>query len=270
VSDTDIRSWAASNGVELGKHGPVPKAVRAKFLDATGSGEAVEFDSESGGSVTLDTSEQTPAVALNQSPAEKIKSKFSRSRPTTAGEVADKRPKRRVATQGLLGWSWVGLANVASRAGFLPVGLCMEMQAPVAGVMLEQVTKGTVVDRMIQPFARGGEKGKIVGALMAPPFIVAAIQQRPQLYSQLAPVLEECLYTWIEVAGPEVAKKAELRSKREEQYGADVKTMMERIFAPLVAQAEAEQAAAAQAQEQAEPEGRPRATRKRTEKVDGG
>lgn len=267
---TDIRQWAADNGVALGSHGPVPKHVKAQFLEATGgqlASEQVQFEGEGPGAVTLDTGEQTPSMAVSQSPAEKIRSKFTRAKAVDG--VVDRRPKRRVSSAGSLGWAWVGLANVAARSGFLPVGRVMEMQAPVAGVMLEQATKGTVVDKLIQPLCRGGEKGKIIGALIAPPFLVAAIQQRPALYPQLAPMLEECLYQWIEIAGPEVAKKAKVRAEREAQYGSDVASMMEAIFAPMVAEQQAQQEAERASMEQTEPEGRPRATRRRSAVVEG-
>lgn len=260
MSDTDIRAWARDNGVDLSSRGPVPRRVREQYEQENGAAP-VEFEGEGQATVTLDTAEVTPATVAKPTAGEKVKRVFKRGPKEPGAEVESKRPRKRAATSTVLAGSWIGLANVVARAGFQPVGICMSYQAPVAGELLEQATKGTIVDKVIQPFARTSERGRILGALIGPPLIVAAIQQRPQLFDQLAPLLESALYTWVEIGGPVAVKKAEQRAKREAEYGEDVKAMMEAIFAPLIAAAQAEQQAAAQAM--TEPEGRPRAKPKR-------
>ncbi len=119
------------------------------------------------------------------------------------------------------------------------------MQAPVAGVVINDVAKGTPLDKVLQPIARLEEKGGKVGALLGPPVLVAAINLNPALYQPLRPLLKVSLMTWLEVSEPAM-KKIQARAARfEEKVGAsaeDIDAMIDALFAPPPAGAWAEAA----------------------------
>jgi hypothetical protein len=80
-------------------------------------------------------------------------------RPSASGERRPSAPKaRRVAAQDFWGDLVEGGASVVGRAGYVPMARSMVWSSPVAGEIIEDATKGTVVDRLIQPVCRNAEK----------------------------------------------------------------------------------------------------------------
>ena len=72
-------------------------------------------------------------------------------RPTT--------PKpRRVSTQDFWGDGVEGVASLVMRTGYVPMGRAMVWSSPVAGEIIEDATKGTLVDKVVQPVVRNAEK----------------------------------------------------------------------------------------------------------------
>ncbi len=67
-------------------------------------------------------------------------------------------PKRRVSTTEFWGSLVEGGASIAGRAGYVPMARSMVWSSPVAGEIIEDATKGTVADRLIQPLCRNGER----------------------------------------------------------------------------------------------------------------
>jgi hypothetical protein len=141
------------------------------------------------------------------------------------------------------------------------------MQSPVAGLVLEDVVAGTMVDRMLQPVARAEQRGEKVLALVGPPVIVAALeasqglpeQQRAMRQAFLIPLLRESMALWVDVAGDKIKVKAERDAERGPVM-AQVDELIGMIFAPptfpgedpaaaeaMARQAEDAEAAAAQA-----------------------
>lgn len=70
-------------------------------------------------------------------------------------------PKRRASTQAVADF-WGDLVSPASalaaRAGYVPMARAMDWSSPVVGEIIEEATRGTPVDRAIQPFVRNAEK----------------------------------------------------------------------------------------------------------------
>lgn len=174
------------------------------------------------------------------------------------------KPRPRVPVDRVVGMVWEALGRMFTPLS-APTGRCLQLQAPVAGLILEDVVKGTVADRVLQPIARAEEKGKKVFALAAPPAIVLAIEQSQaaviagrlteQQYRAreaiLLPMLQESLMMWDDVAGEKIeaqmARDAERGPARER-----AQRIMRMIFAPPTAgpgtpSPEDEAAAAAQA-----------------------
>jgi hypothetical protein len=141
---------------------------------------------------------------------------WDRLRGAKDGKAKPKRKHPRVSVAPLVGNFWALMGSVAARAD-VPLGRCLTMQSPVAGEILEDVVKGTVVDTALQPIARARDKGKAVAALLLPPACVLAIE-RAQLLPEkqkearealLWPMLVQSMMMWEEVAGDKVAAMAE-------------------------------------------------------------
>ena len=110
----------------------------------------------------------------------------------------------------------------------------MSHEAPVAGMILEDAVKGTFVDTVLQPFARAGEQGKAIGALMGPPVLVAAMQAFPGMRDNIRPVLRQNIGLWIEVAGPKFEEIQHRSEQFEKEYGEDIDKIMEGVDFLLV------------------------------------
>ena len=166
---------------------------------------------------------------------------------------AGKKPPR-VSTSDLLGAVWRGGAKLL--APLPPLQRTLRMQAPVAGDLLDDVIKGTIVDPLLQPLARLADQGKTVQALVGPPFFVTAImlhqQQRasmdpPQEPSPLVMAvavegLRSSLMAWMDVAGPKFDAAMEREALFEAKYGQRVDDMIALIFMAPAASAEESEA----------------------------
>lgn len=154
---------------------------------------------------------------------ERVKAPPKKATPSRA-----KAPKPRKPVESLIATVWRMGAQISASFGpsYLPVARTLDMQAPVAGMILEDVVKDTVVDRILQPLARIEGGGETAFALVGPPVIVAAITARPNTAPMLIPVLRQALYTWMELAGPHIKKVQERERKFKEEYGADIDNMI--------------------------------------------
>jgi hypothetical protein len=109
----------------------------------------------------------------------------------------------------------------------MPMSRCLQVQSPVAGMILEEIVAGTVADRMLQPVARAEEKAEKVLALVAPPILVLALEQSAMLPPEqammrqalLVPMLRESLRIWLQVAGPKVEEAARREAEYQEKFG---------------------------------------------------
>jgi hypothetical protein len=83
---------------------------------------------------------------------------------TTAAPTGEVRPARRPKTTGRVKtadfWGDVvsGASGLVARTGDLPVARAMDWTSPVAGEIIEDATKDTFADRLVQPLARNAEK----------------------------------------------------------------------------------------------------------------
>jgi hypothetical protein len=149
------------------------------------------------------------------------------------------KPRRpRVPVDRITGMVWEALGRMATPIS-PPVGRCMQLQAPVTGLVLEDVVRGTFIDTALQPLARAEEKGKKVFAVAAPPVLVFALEQAQHLPDAqrlpreafLVPALREALALWDEVA----AGKMEEQMARAEKLGPryeQADRLLAMIFAP--------------------------------------
>lgn len=242
MTDMDIRVWARENGHAVPARGPVSASVRDAF-EAANAGDVA---GDAGDPVELepipDVAGERPPTVVRTRPAPEARPPatggpagwLDRARRRTPTTGAGGRPRKRVSIEGLVGSVW-GMAAmaIARNPAMLPVARVLDLQAPVAGAIVEDVARGTVVDRVLQPLARMGEKGQQIGALIGPPLIVAAITAQPALFPTLAPVLKATLMTWVQISAPAM-KKAQERAEKfaAEHGGLDIDAMIDMLFAP--------------------------------------
>jgi hypothetical protein len=150
------------------------------------------------------------------------------------GKDRDKAQHRgRASTERLVSGVWTQLARLADNVGAVPTARVLRLQAPVAGVVLDAELRGTPVDGVLQPFAKLVNKGSKVGSLLALPILVQLVTVNPHLYEQLEPYMEDCVYSYLEIAGPAMERKQKQMQKREEQTGINARDFLRTIFAPV-------------------------------------
>jgi len=258
-SMTDIREWANANGYTIGPRGRIPATIQQAYDAAhqSGNGSAGstgpdypddDFDSafpppetpydgpgEPGG--TDDTGETRP-----RRPRAGKKASRPSWLPGTGGKKKPGRKQPRVSTEELLGSVWRGAAKLASPLP--PLQRTLRLQAPVAGLLLEDAVKGTAVDTVLQPLARIASQGKTVQALVGPPAFVTAImvhqiqragmtppqEPHPMFMALATEGLRSSLMAWMDIAGPKFDVAMQREREFEEKYGQSVDDTIALIF----------------------------------------
>lgn len=205
---TDIREWAKAKGIDIGERGRIPADVR-KLYNEDASAPVVDMPD------VPPPSEETPPRterATGETPPgpPPPRPKWWQRKPHT--EPRDRRAHKRVPLETWAARAWKGLAYVTG-AGATPTSRCLNMQAPVAGIIVDDMLKGTAVDMMLQPLARMGEGGKDVAALVGLPLLVAVTERQPMLYPYTRPLMAEAATEWVLIAGPAM-RKAKARAAK--------------------------------------------------------
>jgi hypothetical protein len=168
-----------------------------------------------------------------------------------AGPKGKAKPKKaRVPVAEFIESAWRVCASFAKPIP--PTARVLKFQAPVAGMLLEDMVKGTVVDTMLQPLARMAGQGEAMFALIGPPMLTTAITLNPAAGPFILPVLRQSLMSLCKVAGPRMAEAMAAESASESQYGGMVDDMLVMLFAQP--RTPAEDTAEAQAEALAEEE----------------
>jgi len=124
--------------------------------------------------------------------------------------------RERVSVSGVIEWAWAAMAqgvNPLSQA----TARVLAMQAPVAGDVLEDSVRGTIVDRALQPIARAQGRISAAGALFLLPASVAGLEaaeglpERPRAVRRafLIPAAHHGAVLWLKVAGPKIKQRIE-------------------------------------------------------------
>src|SRR6185437_8470244 len=138
------------------------------------------------------------------------------------------KPKPRVPVDDLIAGVWRGLAGFARP---LPAtSRLLRLQAPVAGAVLEDTVRNTVVDKWLQPLAHTTASGEAMFALLGPPLMVTALQLQPQSAPFIMPVLRESLLIWCKIAGPKMEAAMRREREFEAEFGADVDDLIAQLF----------------------------------------
>jgi hypothetical protein len=143
-----------------------------------------------------------------------------------AAAPKDRAPRRkREYTGDLIGAVWSGLGMAAIRTGAdVPVGRCLQYQAPIAGELLDGVLADGVIDRVVlQRVARNKESAEAIAALLALPALVF-VYERASLEARtvLEPWMEEAVRAHL-IAMMPVIKKKQARERELAKVIADAK-----------------------------------------------
>lgn len=153
-----------------------------------------------------------------------------------------KAKKPRVSVEDVIAGGWRIMARVARPVP--PLQRTLKVQAPVAGLLLEDAIKGTMVDKLLQPLARAQVQGKVIAALAGPPVLVTVISMHlaqcqqagadpnPVFMSATSEMLRESLIIWMDVAGPKFEAALARERAFEQHYGQDVDAFMSWLFTP--------------------------------------
>jgi hypothetical protein len=112
---------------------------------------------------------------------------------------------------------WGGVGTLAMRQGHLPLGRCLQFQAPVAGEMLDGAVEGTFIDKtVLQPIVKGRGRFDAIGAVLGPPLIVLAIERNPNNAEMLMPALRASIRSSLPLMVPAIKKVQERERKAAE------------------------------------------------------
>ncbi len=262
---SDIRTWARDNGHEnVPARGNIPNEIREAYdlahPGANGTGDTTHPDYPDD---DFDTAFAEPpaeqetfdeSVMAEEKPRRPKGTSRGRATPATgkrfwqrgkpAGPKAKKKP--RVSTEDLLGSLWRGMAKLATPLP--PLQRTLRIQAPVAGMLLEEAVKDTTADTFLQPLARLAGQGKVVSALLGPPVIVTAlmvhVQQRAQMQPPQEPnplfisigteALRSSLMTWAEITEGKILIAIKREKDIEERFGQSVDELIAFLLSPPV------------------------------------
>lgn len=151
-----------------------------------------------------------------------------------APETRERRPKpagksggRRMSGAETLGDVWGGLGSLAVRnPAHVPLGRYMQLQAPVAGEMLDDAAAGTVVDKVaLQPIVKARERFDLIGAVFGPPALILAIERNPDRAEMLMPMLRSSIRNALPLMVPALkrvqAKEAKMIEAAENLFDDD-------------------------------------------------
>lgn len=222
----NIREWARDQGHDIGDKGPISRTVREAFQARDTEGGRLPSDDEPSPG-TSDVAPPTPEAPPKQpTVADRAKDTIAKGR-TRRGARGTAKPKVRKAAgprasvesilTGIYGAFAAGIGKINP-----PVGMIMGVQAPVAGMLLEDSVKGTAIDRLLQPFAKNADRARVGKALFGPVIVVGALSARPELAPILVPQLRKMLADYIDLAGPKIIEIQKREADFEEKYGKDV------------------------------------------------
>ena len=241
AENAEIREWARARGITVADRGRIGPAVREAFAAAQEGRDPEEpgyrGDGDGGDGIvrpveTMPIPIEGPPVSRETPPVEVVEPKgIAGVRRRLARAATAAGPRKRTSVERVVGGAWgmAARALAVSQAN-LPTARVLQMQAPVAGAIVDKLVKGTLVDKVMQPLARAGEKADTALALVGPPLIVAVLSRNPQAGPVLLPLLAEALETWCDIAGPEIDRQRK-RSEDRKARGFDIEGMIESIFA---------------------------------------
>lgn len=198
---TDVRDWLREQGHKVGDRGSISQALKDEYdaaHPAAAQASVIESRYDAGvsdadfpGELTGDDAGAAAAAPAPAPPAPPSSSGERRprvvrpSRPRFPkifgfgrGSGKGKGRRRgashpRVSLGDFAEETWLDLAWLA--APVPPLAMMLELQAPYAGVVLDEQVRGTVIDAALQPMARYSHVFRALNGLIGPPVCVLMI-----------------------------------------------------------------------------------------------
>lgn len=227
MASDNIREWGRANGFDVSDDGRLPSGLRAAF-DTRDEETPVD-----GAPEDTDNAERPPAI-VKPTAVDRVRSLAERAKKNTPAKPVSRaaRLKARVSVEKVISSGWALAASVVSNLNPAVAGV-LAMQAPVAGMILEDKVKGTLVDRVLQPVARAADGGNVAMALVGPPLLVQALSMQPHRAPQIIPLLRQALRSWVVVAGDKLQAVQEENQRFEDTHGKNVDAMIGELLYPI-------------------------------------
>lgn len=236
ASLVDIREWGAAHGFDVTDGKRLPTGLRAAYDEAHNSEDQTEQWQQPTLDESEDAGERAPVVEgvdiapvkAARSLVDKVRSRAGASQRKTP--VRKSKPKKpRVSVEKFVSRLWGFLADAAKPIN-PPMARVLDVQAPVAGMILEDTVRDTLADKLLQPLARAEGHGETIFALVGPPLLVGAIQARPEAAPVLVPLLKESLRVWVDVAGDKIETARKRDEEFQDRYGQTIDQLIAYIF----------------------------------------
>ena len=243
INPAAVRAWAREQGIDVSDRGRVPDALLERYaariedddepmvVGLTAVPDPTEPSAASSAEATPTILPGPPTRRAETPPQGRRQPLFKRKPRSPASKTA-----KRVSIESVVSWGWGLGAMAVAQAGAqaMPVARVLDMQAPAAGIIVDDLARGTVLDRILQPLARGGETAEKVLGLLGPPVIVGAITANPALYEPLKGILKISMMQWMAISKPAMVKA----QKRAEEFtetmgGVDLDALIEALFADV-------------------------------------
>lgn len=193
-------SGAGSRGGATPRPAPAPEPEPEQRPLELLEGGAGEQPPGLGGAEVLDAGEAAPQ---HEGQGWRERWRRRRDRP----QIERVTNKRRVHTDELWGQIWGGLGWFLERTLDPGVGRAMAYQGPIAGELLERLTKDTFIDRMAQPIASRWEDMNALGQLLEMPMLVGMIERNPDMRPMLEPMLRAAVRRHLVAMVPIIKKR---------------------------------------------------------------
>jgi len=251
ASDSEIRAWAVEHGIHVSSKGRVSEAVRNAHR-AAHNGEAApvpdypdgmtdaDFDmaeAELPDDLADDMAEVTPRPvtpkASSRTTVTRLNPWSKRGKTGASKSKAKAKARPRVSTADLIGSAWRIGAKVAQPLP--PMYRTLRLQSVIAGPLLDDAVKGTVVDPFLQPLARLSRAGETVSALLAPNLAIGAMawhlqqtngEPNPIVMQACQEMLRHGLTAMMRIGGDAFAAQLAKERDDEERFGGDVEMIM--------------------------------------------
>lgn len=234
----DIREWAKTQGYDVGERGAIAADIRKAYQAREEKADAFPAEDSPGPDTPPVEGTVTEVAPKQPTFADRVSDKISTAKKRTR-TIKSKPPAKakgpRVSIEGILTGAYGAGAAIVGKVN-PAVGFIMGVQAPVAGMLMEDSVKGTAVDKLLQPLAKNADRARVGRALLGPPVLVAAIQAQPDKAPFLIPILRKMLADYIDLAGPKIVEIQKREAQFEEKYGSEVDEILNRLVGIINAQ----------------------------------
>jgi hypothetical protein len=234
MSDADLRDFLKTHGEDPPGRGKLGAHWRERAEELTGE-PAGDYQDGTSPADFEDTAEPEPEIVPEPTtgtvvterrprrPArarKPLRERLAGRQAKTAAKAKTRKKYPRISLVTLISDFWAGMGGAVARLN-PPVGLALQIEAPVAGIVLDNAVKGRMLDPALQRVARLEEEVKTVATVVGLPALVAAAEyaetlpepQRSMRLALIEPMLDRVLVALVRIQGEhadEIVKRLEL------------------------------------------------------------